>query len=112
MHPIADCKNQNIFPTIEPSKTAKNTTNPIRQLVDRSKSVPPTDREFISLSIGNLFHLLKIFSVYFSGDPTIFGNFNTHPNVIQAVQDELLSMKHNGYPPAIGKQNIKQRNFY
>ena len=38
-----------------------------------------------------------------AGDPTIFKNFNTHQCVVDAVQEELQSFEHNGYPPAIGK---------
>lgn len=37
------------------------------------------------------------------GDPTVFGNLPTDPEVTQAMKDALDSGKYNGYAPSIGK---------
>jgi hypothetical protein len=39
----------------------------------------------------------------FSGDPTIFGNLKPPVEVIEAVQESLLSIRYNGYAPSTGR---------
>ncbi|KAJ2841994.1 hypothetical protein IWW36_006069, partial [Coemansia brasiliensis] len=36
------------------------------------------------------------------GDPTVFGNFKTHPVVVEAVEEAVRSFSFNGYPPSVG----------
>jgi hypothetical protein len=46
-------------------------------------------------------HRLKFLT--FSGDPTVFGNLKPPVEVIEAVQESLLSIRHNGYAPSTGR---------
>jgi hypothetical protein len=38
----------------------------------------------------------------FSGDPTVFGNLKPPVEVIDAVQECLMSFRYNGYAPSTG----------
>lgn len=49
---------------------------------------------------GSFFLLCK-------GDPTVFGNLPTDPEVTQAMKDALDSGKYNGYAPSIGKRLLR-----
>ncbi|PNI31860.1 TAT isoform 4 [Pan troglodytes] len=73
--------------SVRPSDMAKKTFNPIRAIVDNMKVKPNPNKTMISLSIG---------------DPTVFGNLPTDPEVTQAMKDALDSGKYNGYAPSIG----------
>ncbi|GAB1293645.1 Tyrosine aminotransferase [Apodemus speciosus] len=73
--------------TVRPSDMSNKTFNPIRAIVDNMKVKPNPNKTVISLSIG---------------DPTVFGNLPTDPEVTQAVKDALDSGKYNGYAPSIG----------
>nr|AHM92281.1 tyrosine aminotransferase [Eonycteris spelaea] len=73
--------------SVRPSDMANRTYNPIRAIVDSMKMEPNPDKTTIALSIG---------------DPTLFGNLPTDPEIIQALKDALDSGKYNGYAPSIG----------
>ncbi|KAJ1912995.1 hypothetical protein H4219_005393 [Mycoemilia scoparia] len=82
--------------TIPSSIVANRTVNPIR--VALSRPVPPqrtseSTKPVLSLSLG---------------DPTVFGNFDTHPETVKAVEKALHSFKFNGYPPATGYLQTRQ----
>lgn len=47
--------------------------------------------------------VMAFFLLPWKGDPTVFGNLPTDPEVIQAMKDALDSGKYNGYAPSIGK---------
>lgn len=72
---------------VRPSDMSNKTFNPIRAIVDNMKVKPNPNKTVISLSIG---------------DPTVFGNLPTDPEVTQAMKDALDSGKYNGYAPSIG----------
>ncbi|KAM4801318.1 tyrosine aminotransferase isoform X2 [Urocitellus parryii] len=73
--------------SVKPSDMSDKTFNPIRAIVDSMKVKPNPNKAMISLSIG---------------DPTVFGNLPTDPEVTQAMKDALDSGKYNGYAPSIG----------
>uniref|UniRef100_H0VBD4 Tyrosine aminotransferase n=1 Tax=Cavia porcellus TaxID=10141 RepID=H0VBD4_CAVPO len=73
--------------SVKPSDMSNRTFNPIRAIVDSMKVKPNPNKAMISLSIG---------------DPTVFGNLPTDPEVTQAMKDALDSGKYNGYAPSIG----------
>ncbi|XP_016019997.1 tyrosine aminotransferase [Rousettus aegyptiacus] len=73
--------------SVRPSDMANRTYNPIRAIVDNMKLEPNPDKPTISLSLG---------------DPTLFGNLPTDPEITQALKDALDSGKYNGYAPSIG----------
>ncbi|RKP36025.1 tyrosine aminotransferase [Dimargaris cristalligena] len=73
--------------TIPTSSIARNTLNPIRVVVEKMQASHGPTQTPISLSIG---------------DPTVFGNFNTHPEVTKAVRKQLDSYRANGYGPSYG----------
>ncbi|ORX74674.1 hypothetical protein DL89DRAFT_264488 [Linderina pennispora] len=76
--------------TIASSDVSRRTFNPIRDVLTRPVqplSTPKSTKEMLSLSIG---------------DPTVFGNFKTHPVVVEAVEEAARSYKFNGYPPSVG----------
>ncbi|XP_049720382.1 tyrosine aminotransferase [Elephas maximus indicus] len=73
--------------SVRPSEMSNKTFNPIRAIVDSMKVKPNPNKAMISLSIG---------------DPTVFGNLPTDPEVTQAMKDALDSGKHNGYAPSTG----------
>ena len=66
---------------------AKNTHNPIRNMMETMTLIPNPDKEMIYLSIG---------------DPLIFGNLKPSKHVIDAVANSLNSEKYNGYAPSTG----------
>jgi len=72
---------------VEASCFAKNTFNPIRNIVDNMVIKPNPRKHMIALSIG---------------DPTIFGNLKTHPEIVDAVITSVESFKYNGYAPSVG----------
>ncbi|KAJ2394430.1 hypothetical protein GGI23_004686 [Coemansia sp. RSA 2559] len=76
--------------TIPASDVSCRTFNPIRDVISRPMkplSTPKSTKEQISLSIG---------------DPTVFGNFKTHPVVVESVEKAVRSFNYNGYPPSVG----------
>jgi len=72
---------------INVSQCARQTCNPIREVVDGMKVEPCPTKPVISLSIG---------------DPTIFGNFKVHKSIEETVIQCIKSGKSNGYGPAHG----------
>lgn len=69
------------------NERAKNTSNPIRKIVDAMRSDKVSEKSFLPLSIG---------------DPTIDGNLLPPPNVDEALKKTIDSHKANGYPPSVG----------
>merc|ERR1719427_1444458 len=69
------------------SIVAKNTFNPIRDLLETMSIDPNPEKKMISLSIG---------------DPTVFGNLLPAKQVVDAVHAALDSQKCNGYGPSTG----------
>ncbi|GFG31578.1 hypothetical protein Cfor_08050, partial [Coptotermes formosanus] len=51
-------------------------------------------------------HKLKF--LMFSGDPTVFGNLQPPVEVIEAVQESLLSIRYNGYAPSTGYHEARE----
>ena len=66
---------------VNASIVAKNTFNPIRDLLETMTIVPNPEKKMISLSIG---------------DPTVFGNLLPAKEVVDAVHAALDSQKCNG----------------
>jgi tyrosine aminotransferase len=69
------------------SQMARNTFNPIRNIIESMKIEPNPEKELIRLSIG---------------DPTVFGNLKPADNVVAALQTAIADGKHNGYGPSTG----------
>ena len=78
---------------VNASDMAKNTFNPIRNILENMKIIPNPDKKMISLSIG---------------DPTIFGNLNPSSNSITAITEALQSGKYNGYAPSAGYKESRE----
>ncbi|KAJ2389923.1 hypothetical protein GGI05_003361 [Coemansia sp. RSA 2603] len=82
--------------TIASSDVSRRTFNPIRDVLSRPVqplATPKSTKEPISLSIG---------------DPTVFGNFKTHPVVVEAVEEAIRSFSFNGYPPSVGVPQARE----
>ncbi|XP_050709914.1 tyrosine aminotransferase-like [Eriocheir sinensis] len=76
-----------------PSSTfAKNTFNPIRNIVENLQIVPHPDKPMIALSIG---------------DPTVFGNLKPAPEVIEAVVEATRKGSCNGYVSSTGMEDAR-----
>jgi tyrosine aminotransferase len=69
------------------SIVAKNTFNPIRNILETIDITPNPQKKMISLSIG---------------DPTVFGNLKPAKEVVEAVTASLLAGVNNGYGPSTG----------
>jgi hypothetical protein len=70
------------------SAGARNSLNPIADLLGRIKMAPPhPDRQFISLAMG---------------DPTACRNLGPPPAAVAALQEALASGNFNGYGPSHG----------
>ncbi|OAD60924.1 Tyrosine aminotransferase [Eufriesea mexicana] len=78
---------------VQASDIARRTRNPIRSIVESLVIEPNPAKSVISLSIG---------------DPTTFGNLRPPKEVIEAVQQSLLSQSYNGYAPSTGYQIAKE----
>ncbi|XP_074597628.1 tyrosine aminotransferase [Brevipalpus obovatus] len=78
---------------IQVSQFATKTINPIRQVLENLNASPNPEKEFISLSIG---------------DPTIFGNIEPHPAIMEAMIESLKSNKYNGYLPSNGCESARK----
>ena len=76
------------WPTIEASLSSMNTTNKIREIVDKL-DLKNTNQEkpLISLSIG---------------DPAVYENFQAHKFVTDAVAKSITEGKSNGYGNSAG----------
>jgi tyrosine aminotransferase len=95
---------------VQISKAAQCTINPIRKVVDRLQVPPNPQKTLISLGLGKGNEILspESRSICFVGDPTVFGNLDTHEQVSEAVKDVLLTYRSNGYPPASGDDRAKE----
>ncbi|XP_045127295.1 tyrosine aminotransferase-like [Portunus trituberculatus] len=71
------------------STFAKNTFNPIRNIVENIQIVPHPDKAMIALSIG---------------DPTVFGNLKPAPEVVEAVVEATRRGSCNGYVSSTGME--------
>ena len=72
---------------VKASIVAKNTFNPIRNILETMDITPHPNKKMISLSIG---------------DPTVFGNLKPPTEVVDAVKLSLESGSNNGYGPSTG----------
>merc|ERR1719167_2149557 len=72
---------------VNASIVAKNTFNPIRNILETIDITPHPQKKMISLSIG---------------DPTTFGNLKPSKVVVDAVKDSLEAGLNNGYGPSTG----------
>lgn len=73
---------------IQASRSAQNTINPIRRIVDRMKIAPNPSKEVISLSIG---------------DPTHYGNMLPPIEGLEAIVQAVQLPTSHGYAPSFGK---------
>ena len=72
---------------VNSSELARNTFNPIRNILETMDMKPNPEKSMISLSIG---------------DPTVFGNLKTHDIITKAMVQAVESGKYNGYGPSTG----------
>jgi len=86
LNKIVSTRNLNAW-SVKASIVAKNTFNPIRNILETMDITPHPQKKMISLSIG---------------DPTVFGNLQPAPEVVEAVKNSLISCKNNGYGPSTG----------
>ncbi|KAJ8920762.1 hypothetical protein NQ315_004902 [Exocentrus adspersus] len=77
---------------VEPSTTAKNCKNFIREIVDNLDLKPNPEKPVIALSLG---------------DPTIYGNLKTSEETVQAVISVIEDGLCNGYAPSIGYEDAR-----
>ena len=78
---------------IKASIVAKNTFNPIRNILETMDITPHPKKKMISLSIG---------------DPTVFGNLKPAKEIVEAVKISLESGVNNGYGPSTGFAPARQ----
>ncbi|KAK7070917.1 hypothetical protein SK128_004885 [Halocaridina rubra] len=78
---------------VNASTYAKNTFNPIRNIVENMQIVPNPEKPMIALSIG---------------DPTVFGNLVPSETITEAVVTAIRSGKYNGYGPSTGFADARQ----
>jgi len=78
---------------VRASAMAKNTFNPIRNILETMTLTPNPDKKMISLSIG---------------DPTVFGNLTPPASLVQALKESVDSGKNNGYAPSTGFPEARQ----
>jgi len=78
---------------IKASIVAKNTFNPIRNILETMDITPHPKKKMISLSIG---------------DPTVFGNLQPAKEIVEAVKTSLESGVNNGYGPSTGFAPARQ----
>lgn len=78
---------------VEPSTTAKNCRNFIREIVDTLDLQPNPEKPVIALSLG---------------DPTVYGNLKPSPETVKAVIDIIEEGLCNGYAPSVGYESSRQ----
>jgi len=78
---------------VNASVVAKNTFNPIRNILETMNITPCPSKKMISLSIG---------------DPTVFKNLNPATEIIEAMHKSLDSGLNNGYGPSTGFLESRQ----
>jgi tyrosine aminotransferase len=79
---------KDVWLPIQASRSARNTINPIRRIVDRMKITPNPAKEMISLSIG---------------DPTHYGNMLPPIEALEAIVEAVQLPTSHGYAPSFGK---------
>ncbi|KAJ1984776.1 hypothetical protein H4R34_000464 [Dimargaris verticillata] len=92
-------KRGTMWSTVPASTTARRSTNPIRMVLEKMDAMratlsATTERKDSPPSPAPLKLSL--------GDPTVFGNLDTHPAVTEAVSRQLHSCRANGYGPGHG----------
>ena len=78
---------------VNASVVAKNTFNPIRDVMETMTLTPNPNKKMISLSLG---------------DPTVYKNLNPATEVVEAVRDSLMAGSKNGYGPSTGFIEARQ----
>lgn len=78
---------------VKASIMAKDTFNPIRNILETMDITPHPDKKMISLSIG---------------DPTVFGNLMPSSVVTEAVIEAIRGGKSNGYGPSTGFESARE----
>ena len=78
---------------VNASVVAKNTFNPIRDIMETMEFTPNPEKKMISLALG---------------DPTVYKNLNPAPEVVEAVRDSLIGGLRNGYGPSTGFVDARQ----
>ncbi|CAG9858291.1 unnamed protein product [Phyllotreta striolata] len=78
---------------VEPSTSANNCRNFIREIVDNLDLQPNPEKSVIALSIG---------------DPTVYGNLKAAEETVEAVKSALVEGLFNGYVASSGHQEAKQ----
>ena len=78
---------KDVWLPIQASRSARNTINPIRRIVDRMKISPNPAKEMISLSIG---------------DPTHYENMLPPVEALEAIVDAVQLPTSHGYAPSFG----------
>ncbi|CAF3575809.1 unnamed protein product [Rotaria socialis] len=84
---------ENDWSPIAASRSARNTINPIRRIVDRMKISPNPAKEMISLSIG---------------DPTHYGNMLPPVEALEAILQAVQLPTSHGYPPSFGTLDARK----
>jgi hypothetical protein len=79
---------KDVWLPIPASRSARNTINPIRRIVDRMKIAPNPSKEMISLSIG---------------DPTHYGNMLPPVEALEAIVEAVQLPTSHGYAPSFGR---------
>ena len=78
---------------VNASIVAKNTFNPIRNVMESMTWTPNPSKSAISLSLG---------------DPTVYRNLDPAPEVVEAVRESLMKGQRNGYGPSTGFVEARQ----
>ncbi|CAF1289417.1 unnamed protein product [Adineta steineri] len=78
---------EDVWQPVPASRSARNTINPIRRIVDRMKITPNPAKEMISLSIG---------------DPTHYGNMLPPVEALEAIIEAVQLPTCHGYAPSFG----------
>jgi len=78
---------------VNASIVAKNTFNPIRNVMESMTMTPNPNKRSISLSLG---------------DPTVYRNLDPAPEVVEAVRESLMKGQRNGYGPSTGFIEARQ----
>jgi hypothetical protein len=79
--------------SIDSSEFAKNTSNPVRKLIEQMKIEPNAELPMIALSIG---------------DPTIFSDIGKPDTVINAIVNCVKEKRFDGYTPSYGTETARQ----
>lgn len=79
--------------TVQASKGALKTCNPIREIIETMNLAENPDKKLIPLSIG---------------DPTIFGNMKPCQEILDALQRANSCGKHYGYQKAAGMESARE----